>query len=895
MQFLADVLVLSRPQAASAAVSVESASGNSGARNQDGPAVVPVGAAAPVDSANDLGGPAAVLVRAASPRGGGRGRQKLWNQARAAGQQRRRWKQSVKTVRAKAKAKATQASASLVAARHLLAGVVDFTGTEGERARGRWKWNFATVMRAAFAPPALALRQVSEACFGSQVSYSNVQRLKLRVAKSICDLTNSRVAQVLNHVAVGASVNPLCGSTGPALSGGGGAKILVVGQVWKWDSTEVRWRTVDQGGTPACSTSNLAQRGWLLFRRADGATLRFPLPVANVAMSSKTARDLWVNLAAPLTTRSPVLAAVARSHLVVLMFVGDGASENLKLAAHEVACSPANVLVVYVRCLAHQLHICSKCQFCSVGVRFVKSTSSAARVFRVAKYHQKLVQAILDEVAKCAHVVLPGDRTAQCLDSSRVQAQCRLLKYLLLCVHGHLTQSLEAAADKVAALLNHDWTAPDIVHFSDGTLTSAKQLAEAVAGPLRLILGRQPSLASESRWTDVAPACVGQCLLLVIHRLGARALAAAWPPARPRGKRGRGRAAQAVDPGDTSSSGGEASFAVVQGRRLEHTRRQWSDPRTLGTLLVALVANDPVRHVLHWVFQHEASTYPDLRGYSARYSHAPSGTSPFGRSAVCALSCGSVQSQLSRGCMLLRPGALALSAHSVALQFACASFRGSSEQPGELLRQVLLPGLAQLWFRVDRQFTAVWPFRLLQLLDPQRSHPVQLQLATEWVGSFTRCPHCLDHGFSRPALLYLLGKHVGPDSGGDLWPVSPEQCSYLAQVVADLRDPEFRAALEHLAEDLEVSIVDVECRHARNRRCQRGGRPPNFSSMAAQCLIREASVLHAQVTGALPHHHLAHRVASAQAALALPPARCLWLLLERVGEAEVCMSHVTSH
>ena len=101
--------------------------------------------------------------------------------------------------------------------------------------------------------------------------------------------------------------------------------------------------------------------------------------------------------------------------------------------------------------------------------------------------------------------------------------------------------------------------------------------------------------------------------------------------------------------------------------------------------------------------------------------------------------------------------------------------------------------------------------------------------------------------------------------------------------------------MEHLAEDLEVSSVDVECRHARNRRCQRGGRPPNFSSMAAQCLIREASVLHAQVTGALPRHHLAHRVASAQAALALPPARCLWLLLERVGEATVCLSHVTSH
>ena len=256
MQSLADVLALSRPQPASAAPSVESASGNSGARNQDGPAVVPVGAAAPVDSANDLGGPAAgVLVRAVSPCGGGRGRQKRWNQARAAGQQRRRWKQSVKKVRAKAKAAAAQASASFVAARHLLAGVVDFTGTEGERARRRWKWNFATVMRAAFAPPALALRQVSEACFGSQVSYSSVHRLKLRVAQSICDLTSSRVAQVMNHVAVGASVNPLCGSTGPALSGGGGAKILVVGQVWKWDSTEVRWRTVDQGGTPAFSTS----------------------------------------------------------------------------------------------------------------------------------------------------------------------------------------------------------------------------------------------------------------------------------------------------------------------------------------------------------------------------------------------------------------------------------------------------------------------------------------------------------------------------------------------------------------------------------------------------------------------------------------------------------------
>ena len=63
--------------------------------------------------------------------------------------------------------------------------------------------------------------------------------------------------------------------------------------------------------------------------------------------------------------------------------------------------------------------------------------------------------------------------------------------------------------------------------------------------------------------------------------------------------------------------------------------------------------------------------------------------------------------------------------------------------------------------------------------------------------------------------------------------------------------------------------MDIECRHARNRRAERGGRPPDFASMAARCFLRECTTLHAQVTGHLPQHHHRARMARAKRAVGL--------------------------
>ena len=64
----------------------------------------------------------------------------------------------------------------------------------------------------------------------------------------------------------------------------------------------------------------------------------------------------------------------------------------------------------------------------------------------------------------------------------------------------------------------------------------------------------------------------------------------------------------------------------------------------------------------------------------------------------------------------------------------------------------------------------------------------------------------------------------------------------------------------------------LRCRHARNRRAERGGRPPDFAAMAARCFLREAQILHMQVTGNLPAHHFAVSRKRAMVAMGLEPA-----------------------
>ena len=171
------------------------------------------------------------------------------------------------------------------------------------------------------------------------------------------------------------------------------------------------------------------------------------------------------------------------------------------------------------------------------------------------------------------------------------------------------------------------------------------------------------------------------------------------------------------------------------------------------------------------------------------------------------------------------------------------------------LRQVLLPGLAQMWYRAFYLYTESWPWKLLQLL-PCTVSARRTTVAQDFLDA---CPDCLDRGLSLPLREHLTTVHPR------------EQC---ALVLANNEDETVGAILSQLQSDAEASIMDIECRHARNRRAERGGRPPDFASMAARCFLRECTMIHAQVTGQLPSGHHKARMLQAKQAVALSvPAR----------------------
>lgn len=119
------------------------------------------------------------------------------------------------------------------------------------------------------------------------------------------------------------------------------------------------------------------------------------------------------------------------------------------------------------------------------------------------------------------------------------------------------------------------------------------------------------------------------------------------------------------------------------------------------------------------------------------------------------------------------------------------------DRAAECWRTAVLPGLAQLWFRVHCVYTRTWPWRLLQLLPAVVPDETQRRTVAEEF--LQACPQCLDRGLSLPLRADLRGRHPG-------------LCHQdLVESVVSLCDGTLRAILEQLLSDLEVSVVDVEC------------------------------------------------------------------------------------
>ncbi len=384
--------------------------------------------------------------------------------------------------------------------------------------------SWTTALRIAFSPAAVAARHLSDIAFGGHVGEETVRRVKIRFASGLQVAAQARCMQLLQDAALRRGSS----SSSP---------VLLVGQLWKWDDTEVRWRTLVCDSSSSFGSTSLVQRGWLLFRHADGTTHRYPVPCPVVSLPSKRPEDLWVNLRMPLSTHHPLAQQLAQSVAVLMMFVFDAASSNKKCCAHELAGRSGATFVVSALCLAHQIHLCSRSQFLGLGANFVTKVARSGRLWQISKYRVELVDSVLNSIRSRLHIVRPQEHCPQ-FGGAPVEAQRSVLKSLLSAMRGGLTPQVEAAADVVADLLNDDWEDVTTVrHFCTGpacchgsTLDEIQDAFMAKLGPaLRQVFSVAGSVAREARWTDTFAGVAGQALWLLIHNSGPHAMGLRWP------------------------------------------------------------------------------------------------------------------------------------------------------------------------------------------------------------------------------------------------------------------------------------------------------------------------------------------------------------------------------
>lgn len=362
---------------------------------------------------------------------------------------------------------------------------------------------------------------------------------------------------------------------------------------------------------------------------------------------------------------------------------------------------------------------------------------------------------------------------------------------------------------------------------------------------VKTLFASQTPVANQARWGQTPRSAAGLALLLVVHNIGKKALEVGF--AKP------SRKVPATENGDPER---ELSFAEIQSRRLAALRGQWDNPATVAKYLLVVIGTDPVRHLLCQVFRHDATVYPDLQAYADRQGHCCGSPTPHTNLVQQLVSGELVGTCLKDGCNMLASAAIPLHVQAVRDRAAAAMGLPAAVT---CFRQVLLPGLAQLWFRASYVYTETWPWKLLQLL-PGTPSARRTVVAEDFLSA---CPDCLDRGLSLPLRTQLSAAHHQ---------LSRKQFAHL---VANVEDETLGLVLRQLQTDAEASIMDIECRHARNRRAERGGRPPDFASMAARCFLRECTLLHAQVTGHLPEHHHRARVMQAKRAVGLTdPDRC---------------------
>ena len=167
----------------------------------------------------------------------------------------------------------------------------------------------------------------------------------------------------------------------------------------------------------------------------------------------------------------------------------------------------------------------------------------------------------------------------------------------------------------------------------------------------------------------------------------------------------------------------------------------------------------------------------------------------------------------------------------------------------------LLPGTAQLWYRLKVSWCRHWPHKLLQIVREDLSWIERAKVAVDLLGA---SPCCLGSGGSMAKDLKLLAErlfHAEEDR------------------VAFLLGSWCRRILTMWAAVLSPSIADLECSNAWLKRAHSSGRPQNLATLAVKKYLKDNITEFYRVHGRQPVNKFAETIKCVECLLPKPPKK----------------------
>ena len=285
-------------------------------------------------------------------------------------------------------------------------------------------------------------------------------------------------------------------------------------------------------------------------------------------------------------------------------------------------------------------------------------------------------------------------------------------------------------------------------------------------------------------------------------------------------------------------------WRVVHQRRLSKSLHLLGHNDSLCHCTIGVLANEPMMRSLCWVLREDATRRPEISSHASSFA-IPDDDVADGDVACLALKLARgdrVAKYLLVGAALLMPSDDTTPLHIRGFR---SMFFGDTDLILKLWR-VLLPGLAQLWFRLRYVWTQ-FPYCLLTLID-DKSTPSHKDFVADKLLSSPSC--CLDAGLSRQ--LRAVAEHVAPQD--------------VAAQHRFIRGPWVFAVLYNWSLSVQATIIDLECTNAHVRNFQVNGRPPCFSTTSAKAFLHDAENLFKARWHRAPKDHL-HKAFSAFQAL----------------------------